>query len=322
MVEDSIPRDRCSLCDDPEAKVVSMLQNDTSSTTCPNCGAFGMSWEAWRYSIKNMSVDDRSKLSALVKWRHIREQSVPFFFSEGDSLPETKGVVRVTPNEFLSKWPSSHIERFDRILLNIAERSPRLGSSVSYNVKEPAFFFALSKDEFVWIADFFSKTDWVSKQGHDSAGSFRLTHQGWKQVYSAQERLESLVSTQGFVAMDFDEQMKPLYDGPISAAINRAGFEPMRIDTKEFIGDIVDEIVVEIRRSRFLVAEMTYHNKGVYFEAGFAMGLNIPVIFACREDEMGKDKTHFDIEHLNHVIWKDEKDLQRRLELRIRATVL
>ena len=41
--------------------------------------------------------------------------------------------------------------------------------------------------------------------------------------------------------------------------------------------------MVEIRRSRLVVVEITYHNRGAYYEAGFAKGLGIPVYFIGRE---------------------------------------
>ncbi|MDA1051804.1 MAG: hypothetical protein O3C40_15165 [Planctomycetota bacterium] len=63
----------------------------------------------------------------------------------------------------------------------------------------------------------------------------------------------------------------------------------------------------EIRKARFLVADFTKHRNGVYFEAGYAIGLQIPVIWLCREDEMGR--VHFDTEHFNHIVWKDATDL-------------
>lgn len=67
---------------------------------------------------------------------------------------------------------------------------------------------------------------------------------------------------------------------------------------------IDDKILAEIRRSGLLVADFTGHRQGVYFEAGFALGLDVPVIWCCREDEI--EKAHFehsaiqspDLEHL------------------------
>jgi len=56
-----------------------------------------------------------------------------------------------------------------------------------------------------------------------------------------------------------------------------------------------------------------------HFEAGFALGLDLPVIWTCRKDHM-KD-LHFDIRQFNCIDWEDAEDLAIRLEKRIRAIV-
>jgi nucleoside 2-deoxyribosyltransferase len=78
-----------------------------------------------------------------------------------------------------------------------------------------------------------------------------------------------------------------------------------------------------LRRSRFVFADLTHGNKGAYWEAGFAEGLGRPVIYTCREKEWSKDKTHFDTNHLNTIIW-DPNNLEkaaRNLTAMIRATL-
>jgi hypothetical protein len=72
----------------------------------------------------------------------------------------------------------------------------------------------------------------------------------------------------------------------IEAAVTRAGYRPMRIDGHEYIGGIMDEIIARIRESRFVVADLTHNRGGVYYEAGFAFGLGIPVIPTCRNDHL------------------------------------
>jgi len=74
-----------------------------------------------------------------------------------------------------------------------------------------------------------------------------------------------------------------------------------------------------IRKSRFLVADLTCHKNGVYFEAGFALGLNIPVIWTC--NTLDADKAHFDIRQYNQIRWVDAKDLRKRLTAAIENVV-
>jgi hypothetical protein len=80
---------------------------------------------------------------------------------------------------------------------------------------------------------------------------------------------------------------------------------------------IDDEIIAEIRRSAFLVADFTGHRQNVYFETGFAIGLARQVVWTCRKDEI-KD-LHFDIRQYNCIDWKNEAELARRLQYRIEA---
>ena len=130
-------------------------------------------------------------------------------------------------------------------------------------------------------------------------------------------------STQVFVAMWFGEALNTVYNRGFAPAILRAGYKPMRIDQKPDVNKIDDEIIAEIRRSRFLVADFTQGEDGarggVYFEAGFAFGLGIPVVYTCREDAI--DKIHFDTRQYHHTAWKDSADLRDKLEKRILALI-
>jgi hypothetical protein len=119
--------------------------------------------------------------------------------------------------------------------------------------------------------------------------------------------------------MWFNDITDAAYREGIAPAITAAGYEPLRIDNKEHLNKIDDEIIAELRRSRFVVADFTCEPQsvrgGVYFEAGFAMGLNVPVIWTCRESS--RDDLHFDTRQYNHIMWKDPADLHDRLLVRI-----
>ena len=56
---------------------------------------------------------------------------------------------------------------------------------------------------------------------------------------------------------------------------------------------------------------------GVYFEAGFALGLGLQVIWVCRQDQV--ELMHFDTRQYNHIAWSDPDDLYKRLKNRIVA---
>ena len=131
-------------------------------------------------------------------------------------------------------------------------------------------------------------------------------------------------SDEGFIAMWFDKSMKEVSEA-IKKGIEQAGYKPVRVDNIEHNRKIDDEIIAAIKRARFVVADFTYGEKGarggVYYEAGFAHGLGINVVFTCREDIV--DDIHFDTRQYNHITWTEDTldDLTQQIANRISATV-
>lgn len=58
---------------------------------------------------------------------------------------------------------------------------------------------------------------------------------------------------------------------------------------------------------------------GVYYEAGFAHGLGIEVIFTCKENAL--ENVHFDTRQHNHIVWKKPEELRQGLAKRISARI-
>lgn len=121
-----------------------------------------------------------------------------------------------------------------------------------------------------------------------------------------------------FVAMWFDGQMSKAREC-IKSAISDNGFLPVIIDEKEHNNQIVPEILHEIRNSAFMVADITGHRNGVYYEAGYAEALGKRVIMTCKDSSF--DECHFDVRQKNIVIWKDEAELYERLFKRIKVSI-
>ena len=117
--------------------------------------------------------------------------------------------------------------------------------------------------------------------------------------------------------MWFDERMVPIYEQGIAPGIIASGMTPLMINRKEHVERIDDQIMLEIRKSRFVVADFTGHRSGVYFEAGFAIGLGIPVVWTCRKDEL--NTLHFDIRQYNMIDWQTPDELRLRLAARLEA---
>lgn len=145
----------------------------------------------------------------------------------------------------------------------------------------------------------------------------KLTFHGW-QRFDENQRI-NVNSKNAFIAMSFDEDLDDVFCKAILGACEECGFKAIRVDKSEHNEKICDKIIAEIKQSRFLIAEFTQQKHGVYFEAGFAYGLGLPVIWCCHKNDV--EKLHFDTRQYNHVIWENVEDFKNKLVNRIKATI-
>lgn len=256
----------------------------------------------------------------------------------GTDCPEvlTTTLANIKTQRFLGI-----IERRDRVLEWIESRCSGLGRVVlvdqdTVNAKASKFEYwtnlldlcanceAKELTEARELIDFCKKSGMV-----EGSPRVSLTFEG--HIHVEKIRHAAPVSSQAFVAMWFGAEMQDAYSQGFEPGIRDAGYQPMRIDRKEHNNKIDDEIIAEIRRSKFLVADFTcglaansappeaIARGGVYFEAGFARGLGREVIWTCRADRISY--VHFDTRQFNHILWSEFSDLRRQISLRISAVI-
>ncbi|WP_059052217.1 hypothetical protein [Paenibacillus senegalimassiliensis] len=127
---------------------------------------------------------------------------------------------------------------------------------------------------------------------------------------------EELIQNQIFIAMSFDNDMKPARQA-IMKAVQACMYTPILIDVKEHNNFIVPEIFTEIDKSELVIADLTQQKTGVYLEAGYALGQKKSVILTCKETDF--ENMHFDVAQINTIKWSDEKVLEERLISKINA---
>jgi hypothetical protein len=256
----------------------------------------------------SLSEVERSRLAGLTReWTELRRESLSI---TADNLTDLLAVV-----------PTRVPDRAHRLLAAVSRRTEFFGQTIKLHLEDDVpLAYAWNSDEFRHFVDYLHDERLI-KRGESSNSctiEVLLTPLGSETL---EARLPSgLDSDSAFIAMWFDWSVADAFFKGIKPAVEEdCGFRAVRIDLEEHNDDIMDRVLAEIRRSRFLVADFTKHRNGVYFEAGYALGLPIPVIWLCRQDEIAK--AHFDIEHFNHIKWADTAELRDRLALRITATV-
>lgn len=216
--------------------------------------------------------------------------------------------------------------RADRLLRFIGDQTENIGDYCKFLSPLPTMAIAWSESigtsEVDYLIDYLREKGWIAeKPVNPVLMSYLITVNGHARLAELNKTFTD--SSQAFVAMWFDPSMEPVWREGMEPAIRDAGYEPLRIDLKPHANKIDDEIIAEIRRSRFIVADFTHGKKGargsVYYEDGFAHGLNTQVIFTCRKDML--DDIHFDTRQYPHILWEKPEELRHQLAKRISAVV-
>ena len=315
-------RNDCVLCGSALVNVRKVSKHDEIDeyeVECTTCGKFQLPIDAWElYSKSNWGTADRRfLLSAVAKMSPVAHTGIPRFTQQsirGAQEGQIREPSLAEKRQFLLDW----IEYLSRSDL----RSPygakvRLDPITSY----PAAWCRPIRngDQTEWN---FVMTPLIEGGLVKSDGTFLwITDVGWKSL----ENRPKAFGSQGFIAMAFRPELADVHLA-LSAGIEAAGYKALRIDSHEYNGGVMDEILAQIRKSRFLVADLTYNRGGVYREEGFALGRELPTIHTCRADHVdGPEdlRVHFDVRHLNLITWTSDKldELTKRLTNRIEATL-
>lgn len=303
---------KCSLCGE---QALTDPHSEWWSTECERCGSYRITAEA-HFELASLDKGHRASVSSWTKELDLKGSPAPFIVSSAyQAKPEEAGAFRVS--DILGLYSPKLVgERLDRILLNLGRLSQRPGEKIALDQRHCAACFAESPKQALFFLDALHKKGWIEVAAR-LPGETRVTADGWNRIGELERAAPE--SRQVFVAMSFDRSLESAWKDGLEAGVGDAGLAPLRIDKKEHNEKICDIITTEIRRSCLVVADVTLQRQGVYFEAGFAMGLTIPVIWTCRRDDMGN--CHFDTRQYNHIDWQSPTELRERLRRRIDATV-
>jgi nucleoside 2-deoxyribosyltransferase len=165
------------------------------------------------------------------------------------------------------------------------------------------------------------------------ASSFKvsLTFVGWQKYEELRRSVKD--SRKAFVAMDFANPEKreknyffqeTLLDKYLVPAVKQTGYALANsLRSEPTAGNIHARMEVEIRAARFVIAELSHHNNGAYWEAGFARGLGKPVIYMYNRTIGSWPIPHFDVGSDHIIFWEQDKPEKAAEELKavIRATL-
>ncbi len=299
----------CPICESSNAKI--QVKEDADYVECNRCGKFQITGST--KSIWKASLSSKRKMTNISSW--IRENSN--ILIDSDRL-----------NGLASLEAPSVTDRAYKLLIEVSKRQKSISDYISVKYHqgdscEPWLAVSWSLDEgelrYLFLHVLRDAYGYIETYGNAiGLEQVRLSPNGYKYLESRDSNVES---STGFCAMWFHESMQVIYLDAIVKGIRDAGYQPSRVDEVEHAGRIDDEIFASIKKARFVVADFTGHRGGVYFEAGYAQGLGLPVIWTCRKDEI--EKLHFDISQYNCIDWTEDDlpKFSKRLMTRIEAVL-
>ena len=308
----------CVICEIP-------LDRDTTysggiyTAHCTNCG---------KYRITDSAYED-----LVSDWRTRKSKKNYFpFLSHKVRLrqrPDDPTFVRL---EWLQEifdgavhFPSA-IEQIENLVIYLAENLDPGESRLISHKNSQAVVGAISRNTFGWVLKSATDKKWVQGTPHKDVKPFELLHgsltvDGWHWYSEIGRHRHSNIA---FMAMKYgDDELTGIIDDHFRPAVEETGFDLKLLSDDPEAGIIDNRLRVEIRRSRLLIADLTHHNNGAYWEAGFAEGLGLPVIYMCKKSVLDTGQVHFDTRNNLIVPWDPDspEDAVKELKATIRNSL-
>lgn len=288
---------QCPICMTNAELLPRITSGDKKAYKCLVCGPYFITGTAEAIALNKPL---HSRLSAWIRDHEENKLNPPEITSE---------ILKNILNNLPRRTP---LEKQLILLRAIERRTSYPGANVLLNPKyDYPLAYASNSDEFNYLLDSLENRGFIKQEKtiENFIQSSIILTDGWD--YLDKQSSIPAFTNQAFVAMSFDKKLEPVWERGIKPAIKRAGYKPYRIDKEPHIDRIDAKIIADIRDSLFVVADVTLQKQGVYFEAGFALALNRPVIWCVNKKHL--KKVHFDTRQFNHIVWETPEDLQEQL---------
>ena len=301
----------CPVCRHASSEIKRQDYHERLDVDCYKCGRYSITRTALVYADSRIKQNSSEAASLSYTIRRLQERTERPMINSGN-IEQLITLALPSPQEMIDNF----------ILWLGKSLAPDIGRFVEVNQEVVASIVGAASGS--GIAYAIKELDQAPHIRRSASGTIGLSLLGW-QRYDELTRTK-LDTRLAFMAMPFtDARLQQIFRDVWVPAVKETGFDLRKLDDKERAGLIDDRLRIEIRRSRFLIAELTGDNRGAYWEAGFAEGLGRPVIYTCEasHDPAAMIATHFDTNHHLTITWEADKldDAAERLKGVIRETL-
>jgi hypothetical protein len=291
--------ENCLICGTVGVEPLPTLDN-YSHFRCSVCGEYKISGTALAIENDISSFDQHQKaVLCSIVYDYYKNKQEPFFIKSGNVNSELINAQSKNPAEILNRlieflyrdqYHLDYLEISDFKLYPILQTFDKRaikGYFEELNEQKITKSFSHSSNQYV---------GWLTLKGFE--------------VYEELKKGKSK-SNQVFMALQFKSKAETFYKNSLIPALKEFKLDLKDIRDLSNMGELlVAQMEAEIRQSKFLIADITpskdekcpdinIHNANVYWEAGFARGLEKPVLLLCEASKF--EKLPFDTNGFLHV---------------------
>lgn len=296
---DKKPGGQCIVC---QSSANMIGQSELLYVDCVRCGDFCLDREIANDNLPITNEKDRALASFLIR--------------RMGGAGQRPNLSQEFFQSFRLRSLPSPAEQCDNLLLWLAAAADEhSGRMLTFDYSQPAMFSivgVIDMTDLHWVAQTLVSQHLVADSSATRTFNGTITVRGWQRVEEL--RQAHIASNFAFFARQFaNTDLDRVFAECLRPTVKKTGYELRTVVQKAGLIDAVIED--DIRRCRFLIADLSDNNAGAYWEAGFAEGLGKPVIYISRAGDQGDDRrTHFDTDHRQTVRW-DLSSLGRTAEV-------
>ncbi len=305
---------KCPLCQYQKVEFTALSTYDEFRIKCPRCGEYLATEDFINFFDKEKLVEIGYVLSGLSRELIENKERLELNTKNTESLAKDYPV----PN--LSKLE----EKANKFLERLKGKTTYFGEEVNFGNVDLIYPLAYAKNvrEFKSLLQLlqekkFINLDIINLKNNRLVVS--LLADGWNLTNNLKSINQE--SERGFIAIWFPEDGS--MDQSITAieeGIRESGYAPICIKDKYFSERIMDKALAEIRKSRFVIIDLTGNRNSVFFEAGFAHGLGIEAIYIYR-DLPEETSLEFYVKHYQCYKYNDHNELKDLIKNAIMARI-
>ena len=312
--------DKCFITEYPVQKKTELIEDEFSKKLYMAYSIKINEKEIW-FRFYGMNWSDWENNSVVKSNRHI---FIGLILNEKWPISQNTIIDESILDQILlsSNYPKTHKEKLDNLLIHISIQQNFDGDSIKEKDLRESYkkLYFKHVTELIFYLKTLIKSDLIDSTPIN--GDLQLVNLSFKGLeYIVDLESNGKNSNNCFIAMSFDDDDKEIYINGIQPAIVETGFTPIIVNEAHTNSDqtINDRIIADIKRSRFIIADFTKNKHGVYFEAGYAAGRGLKVIYTCNRKD--KKDLHFDTKHYQHIFYDTPEELKQKLIYKIEAWI-